>query len=120
MSVYKEMGFAIREIENKSKQIFPDAADFGVPVKSFDDPIFKLIMGVKEQYNLKLNTYTYTTGSTQTLEFDGGWPAVIEAGFEKATIQYITTRNNKEMKGYITFNTYTSEAAKRKAANYDA
>jgi hypothetical protein len=111
MSVYKEIGYAVREIEKQSVQIYPDACDFGVPVKSFDDPIVKMIKGVIEQYNLKSEIITYPTGSTQVTNFDGGWPAVLEAGFESCTIRYITTRGHKGMKGYITVNHSTSNAA---------
>ena len=119
MSVYKEMGFAVSEIFSKSVQIFPDSCDHGVPVKSFDDPIITLIKSMKDLYRLETKTETYSTGSTQTMEFDGGWPAVIEAGFETATIKYITVRGHKDLKGYVTVDVFTSESARKKANSYD-
>ena len=119
MSVYKEIGYAVSAIEKQSIQIFSDACDFGVPVKSFDDPIIKLLKGVIEQYSLNSETITYATGSTQVTNFDGGWPAVIEAGFEKCAFRYITTRGHKDMKGYITVNHSTSDAARARANSYD-
>jgi hypothetical protein len=119
MSVYKEIGYAVREIEKQSVQIYPDACDFGVPVKSFNDPIIKLVKGVIDLYDLQSETITYGTGSTQVTKFNGGWPAVLEAGFESCTIEYITTRGHKGMKGYITVNHSTSNAARAKANSYD-
>ena len=119
MSVYKEIGYAVREIYSNSVQIFGDAADYGVPVKSFDDSIITLIRSIKDQYGLKTNTVKYSTGSTQTMVFDGNWLAVLEAGFEQATIKYVTVRGHKDFIGYVTVETFTSESARRKANSYD-
>jgi hypothetical protein len=120
MSVYKEMSSLVELIQSKSKYIYSDACDFGIPVKSFDDPIIKEIKSIAlEYYKLPVKKVTYQTGSTQIIEFDGGVGAVLEAGFEKATICYVTTNKNKEMKGFITVSTYTSVAAKREASRID-
>lgn len=37
MSVYKEGFYAVRTIRNSMKQVYPDAADFGAPVRKGDE-----------------------------------------------------------------------------------
>lgn len=119
MSVYKEIGFLVRKIENQSKRIFGDACDYGVPVYSVNDPIIGEIKGIMELYNIKVETCKYLTGATQTFKFEGGWPAVIEAGFEKATISFTTTRVHKNMIGYISVHTESSVKAIKRAREYN-
>lgn len=121
MSVYKEIGYAAKTIEEKSVRIFEDACDYGFPVTSLEDPIFKLI---KEQIlpycDGEVETHNYSTGSTQTMKFNGGYPAVIEAGFEKLTLTYTTIRKHpKGYIGFVTVNVETSEKAKQQAREYD-
>ena len=118
MSVYKEIGHFAHEVADKSKRIYKDAADFGVPIKTIDDPLVKQLKFLIEMYRMDVKTEKYSTGSTQTIKFDGGYPAVVEAGFEKATFTYVTTRNNKEMKGYLYVETHTSKEAKIEARKY--
>lgn len=50
MSVYKEALIAVQKLNKMQKQIFDDAADFGIPVKSETDPAFQIIRNLKEQY----------------------------------------------------------------------
>lgn len=121
MSVYKEMGHLVRQIKNNSKRIYNDACDYGVPVYSFNDPIMKAISGVcKDLYELKPETERYSTGFTQTFKFDGGWPAVLEAGFEKAEIAYVSCHDKKTGTiGFVYAHHSTSEAARRQAMAYD-
>ena len=120
MSVYKEFGHLVREIESQSKRLFVDACDFGVPVKSFDDPIVKLIKSIAiDYYKLETKVHEYKTGTTQTIAFNGGVGAVLEAGFEGAVIKYVTTRREKTMIGYITVETFTTEKAAREARRID-
>lgn len=121
MSVYKEVGYVVRQIEKESVQIYDDACDFGVPVKSLSDSILILIRDMFLPYcDNKVKTERYATGATQTIEFDGGFPAVIEAGFEKATVKYITIQNHsKDYIGYVTVVTETTEKAKSEATKYD-
>lgn len=121
MSVYKEIGHLAKEIEKGSVRIYPDAADFGMKVFTMQDPIVKHVKGIMKLYDLKAKTLEYETGATQTIEFDGEWPAVIEAGFEKCTITFVTTRGKKEKQmGYLYVTTSTSEYARKKAREYDA
>jgi len=121
MSVYKEMGHLVKEIKSKSKRIYNDACDYGVPVYSFNDPIMKQISIVcKDLYNLKPETERYNTGFTQTFKFNGGWPAVLEAGFEKAEIVYVSCQDKKTgIIGFVYAHPSTSKVAERQAVSYD-
>lgn len=105
MSVYKEMRDYVRRIKSESVQIYSDACDFGVPVYTNEDSIVKETKQMMEMYDLKRNEYSYGTGTTVSLKFDGGYPAIIEAGFQKANIEYVTCKNakynGKKIKGYI-------------------
>jgi hypothetical protein len=120
MSVYKEIGCLVRQIQGRSKQVFPDAFDFGVPIKSLDEPILKDVKSLAiDYYGLKVETKVYRTGATQTIQFNGDWASVIEAGFEKATIIYTTVRNNKDMIGILSVETETSPQARAQANSYN-
>lgn len=120
MSVYKEMGYLVRKIKSRSTSIYPDAADYGVPIRDYSDPLISEIKGIcKELYDIKPETERYETGFTQRFKFDGEWPAVIEAGFEKAEIVFVSTDKRSGLKGYIYVTTSTSESARRKVMSYD-
>ena len=121
MAVYKEMGYLVRNIEDQYRQLFTDACDLGAPVYSFNDPIMKQVKEVcMHLYGLEPKTERYASGFTQTFEFDGEWPAVIEAGFEKATIRFVSCKDrNSKMIGYLEVHTSTSPSAKMKALTYD-
>ena len=121
MSVYKEIGFLVREINRRSRQVFNDAADYGVPIESYSDPLIAYVKGVMEHYEVPVKTERHDTGFTQTFEFDGEWPAVVEAGFEKAKIEFvsISDRLNKKLKGYISVEVSTSPEARSKARSYE-
>jgi len=119
MGVYKEMGYLVREIQNRSKQIYREAADHGVPVYDYSDTIIKQTKGIMEMYGIKPKTEKYSTGFTQTFEFNGGVPAVIEAGFEKATVVFVSTDSRSGMKGYLYAHTHTSKSAANQARSYD-
>lgn len=90
MSVYKEAKMVKEEIENNSKQIFNDACDYGVPIYSFNDPIIKMVKDV--MINMYQSKKVKENGG-QTIYFDGGKGAKLEAGFEKATITYTPFSN---------------------------
>lgn len=49
MSVYKEAMHAVAEIKAAQVQIYPDAADYGVPIFSFEDKIFQALRQQKIQ-----------------------------------------------------------------------
>ena len=121
MSVYKEIGALVNKINKKSVQIYSDSADWGVPIKDYSDPLIKEVNTVcKDIYGLKPVNVKYETGFTQTFEFNGGWPAVIEAGFETANIIFVSTDKKSGIKGYLYVQTHTSITAAKKAREYDA
>jgi hypothetical protein len=121
MSVYKEIGFLVREINRRSRQVFNDAADYGVPIENYSDPLIARVKGLMEHYEVPVKTERYDTGFTQTFEFDGGWPAVVEAGFEKARIEFVSVsdRLNKKLKGILSVEVSTSPKALSMAESYD-
>jgi len=119
MGVYKEIGYLVREIQNRSRQIFPDALDHGVPIYDYSDPMIMQTRGIMKMYGIKPETKKYSTGFTQRFEFSGGAPAVIEAGFEKATIVFVSTNSHPSMKGYLYAYAHTSRSAAKEARSYD-
>lgn len=122
MSVYKEIGYLARKIESQSRQIWNDAADFGVPIESYDHPLIAEVKAMMEHYRVPVKTERYDTGFTQTYDFDGEWPAVIEAGFERMRITFTSAPHKvrKSFKGYLSVETWTTPAAARRAQEYDA
>ena len=120
MSVYKELGYAVREIESKSKRIYADACDYGVPVFSKDDAIIKLVKNQILPYcDNKVKTTKYAGGATQTMIFAGDYASVVEAGFERMILSFVTIRNSKDgMIGYIVVTKSTPPEARRKANKY--
>jgi hypothetical protein len=67
MSVYKELFQFAEEVKKKSHQIYPDAADYGVRIENYNNPIIvnlKLLIGM---YNGKVTTTRYATGATQEI-----------------------------------------------------
>ena len=59
MGLYKEEAYEIESIAKLQKQIYPDAADFGVPVSGYNDDIVKRMQEVidilKDDFQLELN-----------------------------------------------------------------
>lgn len=122
MSVYKEIGDLARKIESQSRQIWNDAADFGVPIESYDHPLIAEVKALMQMYMVPLQTKRHATGFTQTYVFDGGYPAVIEAGFERMRITFVSAPHKvrKSFKGYLSVETWSSDANLRRARQYDA
>lgn len=123
MSVYKEMRDYIRRIKSESIQIYSDACDYGVPIYSNDDSIVKETKQMIEWYDLERTEEKYGTGTAVRLKFDGGFPAIIEAGFQKATVEYITCKNTKvngkKIKGYLSLvETSNTPEAEKEVENY--
>jgi hypothetical protein len=100
MSVYKELLYMIREVESQSVQIYPDACDNGVPIKSCNDAIIHLLRSIKEQYDGKVSTEKYSTGSTQTITIK--WYDEWDTHKRMVTdFVYVTTRGEKKQIGYL-------------------
>jgi hypothetical protein len=105
MSVYKEMRDYVRRIKSESVQIYSDSSDYGVPIYSNEDSIIKETKQMMEMYDMERTEDSYDTGTSIRLKFEGGYPAIIEAGFEWAIIEYVTCKNTKvngkKIKGYL-------------------
>ena len=69
--VYRELFYTAQQVEKQSIQLYPDAADYGVPIFSNNDPIIKMVKGIIDQYGAKVKTINYLTGSDQTIEISG-------------------------------------------------
>lgn len=102
MSVYKELIYGMMEVEQKSRKIYPDASDFGVPVFDMNDPILKMVSGLKEMYEGKTETVKYQTGATQTVSIVGidEWETKREFNVE---FVWVTTRSDRKKNGMIGF-----------------
>lgn len=105
MSVYKEMRDYVRRIKSESVQIYSDACDYGVPIYSNNDSIIKETKQIIEMYDLTRIEKMNGSNTTIILKFNGGYPSIIEAGFETAEIAYFPCKNTKvggkKIKGYL-------------------
>jgi hypothetical protein len=97
MGVFKEAMYFTAEIVKQQKQIYNDACDYGVPIKSLSDPAIKMSQQLIEMYGEKTdyrNVDKYLTGKTVTREL-----TMIDEygdGSEfKMRIVYTTVTNNK-------------------------
>jgi hypothetical protein len=117
MSVYKEFYFAANEIIKSSRQIWPDSADFGVPVRK-GDKMWNLSKSICDQYEPDSRKVdAYSTGSTVTTvfsvynEYDGSMAE------EKWRMEYTTVRNDKNMDGILSIDCLSRKPSKY--SNYD-
>ena len=100
MSVYKEIGSFVREIQSNSQQIYPDACDYGVPVYDYKESRIQQLGDLIKMYDMEVSTLRYSTGATQQIIFDSNGSSKAEAGFNTAVIEFVTV-NDKSMKGYL-------------------
>jgi hypothetical protein len=100
MSAYKDLLYAIRDVQTSSCQIYPGAIDFGSPVKDRNDRLFSLLRQMRDQYGGKVEEYKCTTGASQKLTIRGcdEWG---NRGEFDVTFTYVTTRGRKDMIGYV-------------------
>lgn len=108
MSVYKELLHAAEQVEKQSKRIYPDAADYGVPVFTDVDAILRLIRQTITMYDGKITTSRYSTGATQMISIKGldEWNTgkEFEMVFTYVHISSNTRRpivDGKKLQGYI-------------------
>ncbi len=103
MSVYKEFYYAAQAIQQASRQVFMDAADWGVPVKK-DDKYWNLSQEIKRYFDPetdKREVARYATGSSVNMfitvfnEMDGSYAEEIWR------MNYTTVRENKFMDGIL-------------------
>ena len=101
MSVYKEGYHLVSMIEKASKRIYPDACDYGAPVRK-GDVLWNEIKQIIEWYGNKETRVVelYSTGTTVkcTIELMDEWTTGREEHFE---LTYVTTRKDKNMDGYV-------------------
>lgn len=71
MSVYKEAMYAVRELKPQQKRIYPDACDYGIPIKDFSDPAILAVQNLIAQYFSpefdSRKEEQYETGATVTV-----------------------------------------------------
>lgn len=119
MSVYKELSFLVKNIRSRSRQIWNDAADFGVAIEDYNDPLIKEVKSMMEWYRVPVKTERHSTGFTQTYEFDGEGPAHLEAGFSNMRITFVSAPSRvRSIKGYLEVETWSTQAAVREARKY--
>jgi len=98
MSVYKEAWYIIRDIQNHSRQVYPDAADYGVPVKkgdSFWKQARQLVDMYGEPENRKVDRYFTGVTVTQKLRIaDEGTKT-----WHEFILEYVSTGDYAD--GYI-------------------
>ena len=97
MSVYKELFWTAEQVEKQSKRIYPDAADYGVPIFSNSDTLIMMVKQMIEQYDGKVTTESYGTGSTQTIVVSG-YP-IEERGAKLVTVTFIYTFIKEQYRG---------------------
>lgn len=103
MSVFKEGYHIVKEIEESSKQIYPDACDYGSPVKKGDklwNSVNQLFEWYGEQESKKIIEYSTGTSAEFIVEliFEGDSR---RGAIDRFKLEYHTTRDHKEMDGYI-------------------
>lgn len=101
MSVYKEGYYAIKLIEQNSKRIYPDACDFGAPIKVGDE-IWNWAKQLCSWYGVegtkKVDAYSTGTTVTQTVELG---TETRPFKVTRYSVTYVTTRGDKNQDGYI-------------------
>lgn len=104
MSVYKELFWTAEQVEKRSKRIYPDACDYGVPISSNNDELIMMVKQCVDMYDGKVTTDTYGTGSTQTIVirgFNEGTGEKVVFHFEYVYISRNSRGQNKDMIGYL-------------------
>lgn len=108
MAVYREGYYAIKEIQKASKQIYPDACDYGVLVKK-GDSIWNLAKQLGDWYGDKntrvVNKYSTGTSSDITVTLIDEWAVsdevkTISQATENYHLSYVTC-NDKGYDGII-------------------
>lgn len=109
MAVYREFFSGVDKIVDAQRRIWPDAADFGVPVKK-DDVFWNTAAQLASWYGDPETRHidVYSTGTTVSIEIEGldEWAVSDERKTEEQAtyrfkLEYITTRSDKKMDGYI-------------------
>jgi hypothetical protein len=102
MSVYKEAVHAIKLIQSRSKRVYSDACDFGVPVRKGDE-IWNWAKQLVDWYGEEgtREVTKYSTGTTVSHLVSYMPHEHQSARFERVKVVYVTTRHEQNMDGYI-------------------
>ena len=102
MSIYKEVIHALKHIKSNSKQIYPDACDFGAPTTK-GDSTWNLTKQLVKWYGVegtrKVEKYSTGTTVSQLVEFMPNEHSSPE--LKTVEVIYVTTRKDKGMDGYV-------------------
>lgn len=117
MAIYKEIGSAVEQLE--WAKIGPSGSFY--MISSYNDVMIKQLKSLIDLHNMEVETKRINGEVKQIIRFDGGWPAVVEAGFEKAEITFHKFSNPKNgYIGYLDVKTETSNQSKERANSYHA
>ena len=103
MAVFKEGYHIVNEIEKSSKQIYPDACDYGAPVTK-GDKLWNNVNQLFEWYGEKESkkVIEYSTGTSAEfiaeLIFEGD---AYKGLVERFKVEYHTIRDHKDMDGFV-------------------
>lgn len=102
MSVYKEAVLAVKVIKQNSKRIYPDACDFGAPVRKGDD-IWNWAKQLVDWYGVKgtRKESRYSTGVSVSQKVMFMPDEHNSDKYVTVEVVYVSTEKNKEMEGYI-------------------
>jgi len=120
MGVYKELAHEIESLIKRQKQIYPDACDFGVPVKHMDAnyvAIHKVILEARESFKTTRKVTKYGTGLNVVTTFVIPWE---KDGNEycgtKYSFDYCQTNSKfKDTRNYVTI---TQERVRQKESPF--
>jgi hypothetical protein len=103
MSVYKEAVHAIGLIRKNSKRIYPDACDYGTPVKKGDD-IWNWTKQLIDCYGVKdsRKVAKYSTGTTASSVVRYMPDEHNSPVYKQVRVSYTTTRKDRHQDGYVT------------------
>lgn len=104
MSVYKEGWYAVQEIEQSSRQVFQDAADFGVPVHE-GSRIWNLLKQTADFYGVEgtRKVERYSTGATASIDIDLMHEGDVKRGkTERFRLVYVKFNRPTKLQPYST------------------
>jgi len=102
MSVYKEAVHAIATIENQSKRIYPDACDFGAPVKKGDDT-WNWAKQLVDWFGVEgtRKEHRYATGATVSQKVSYMPNEHNSSSYVTVEVVFVLVEGQRNMDGYI-------------------
>jgi len=106
MAVYREGYSIINELLKQSKRIYPDACDFGVPVKKGDSN-FNSLKQLTEWYGIKRTRVQNSCGVSQKIELLDEWAVsdgrkTVAEARDIYLVEYVNVQRQKDFDGIIT------------------